>query len=485
MSEKTIAPSATLWTATEAAKATNGTPHGDWFATGISIDTRTLQKGDLFVAIKGDVMDGHDYVVEALNKGAAAVVVSTVPKGVEIGASLLVVENTLKALEDLGKAARARTAAKVIAVTGSVGKTGTKEMLAAAFGCQGQTHAAKKSYNNHWGVPLTLSAMHAGTDYGVFEIGMNHPGEITPLTKMVSPDVAIITTVAPVHVEHFENGLEGIAEAKAEIFAGLKDGGIAVINRDMDMFEKVNRIAASYNIDVVTFGEHENADVCMKDCLVAANGTRVQASLFGEDVTYTLNWSGRHVAENSLAVLAAVKSIGGDVDRAAKALQSLNAPIGRGSKEELDFGDKDNPITLIDETYNASPTSMRAAFKVLALIDPGRGGRRIAILGDMLELGEESPRHHAELALPLKDANVNLVYTCGPLMKNLHNALPENQRGDHVKDSRELAQIVPDVLTPGDVVMVKGSNGSKMNVVIEALRAVPSNKKNLNQSKAD
>lgn len=489
MSEKTIAPSSTLWTATEAAKAAKGTAQGDWFATGISIDTRTLKKGDLFIALAGKNGDGHAFVEAALARGASAAVVSTMPKGVEQGAPLLIVEDTLKALEDLGKAARARTAAKIIAVTGSVGKTGTKEMLAAAFSTLGQTHAAEKSYNNHWGVPFTLSSMHAGTDYGIFEIGMNHAGEITPLTKMVSPDVAIITTVAPVHMENFENGLEGIAQAKAEIFKGLKDGGIAIVNRDMDMYETVIRIAANYNIDVITFGKNSNCDIRLEKCLVAANGTRVTASLFGEQISYTLEWSGEHIAMNSLTVLAAVKALGGDIEKAAKAMGSIDVPAGRGRREHLNYGDPSNPVTLIDESYNASPTAMRAAFKVLALVDPGRGGRRIAILGDMAELGDNAEQIHADLAIPLEAAGVKLVYTTGSLMKNLHKAVPQDIRAEHRDTPSELAEIVPDVLVPGDVVLVKGSRGGgekpKMQVIIEAMRAVPTHMKTLNQGKVD
>lgn len=474
MSQK--APSHTIWTAAEAAKATGGQSSGEWFATGISIDTRTLQEGDLFIALHGDHSDGHAHAAAALEKGACAVMIDHRPEGLGVDAPVLMVEDTFKALQDLGRASRARSAARVIAVTGSVGKTGTKEMLARAFGSYSQTHAAQKSYNNHWGVPFTLSSMHAGCDTGIFEIGMNHEGEIAPLTKMVQPDIAIITTVAPVHIEHFDGKIEGIADEKAHIFDGLTEGGIALINRDMEMYERVADYARKLGAIVMSFGKHPDSDYALIDCLVAANGTRVTANVRGKKVNYTLAYSGEHIAVNSLAVVAALDICGAPMDKALKALSSMEAPAGRGARESLDIGDPDNPVTLIDESYNASPTAMKAAFKVLALIDPGRGGRRIAVLGDMLELGKDGPKAHADLALPLKAANIDLVYTCGPLMKNLADKVDPSQKGAHKDNSQELAEIVPDALVPGDVVMVKGSLGSKMSVVVEALRALPAKK---------
>lgn len=469
----------TIWTSTEAVKATGGRCAREWAATGVSIDTRTLRKGDLFVALKGDHGDGHEYVAQALEKGAAAALVSHVPEGVAEEAPLLVVADTLEALKALGQAARHRTGAKVIAVTGSVGKTGTKEMLALAFGALGQTHASKASYNNHWGVPYTLAGMHEGTDYGIFEIGMNHPGEITPLAGQVKPGIAIITTIAPVHLEHFES-LAQIADAKAEIFDGMDHNGVAILNFDNEFFAHLKAKAEMRGLKVVSFGESREADVYILDCLSAANGSRIKAKVLDEEVAFALPVPGMHIAGNALAVLAAVKIAGGDLQKAAKALAKFEGVSGRGKREQLDIGDPDNPVTLIDESYNASPIAMRAAFKVLALIDPGRGGRRIAVLGDMYELGKQASQLHAELALPLTAADVQLVYTCGPLMKNLYDALPQDRRGAHRDDSVELAKIVPDVLTPGDVVMVKGSRGGgekpRMQIIVEALRALPSRK---------
>lgn len=477
------APSSTLWTSREACRATGGQAEGDWVASGISIDSRSVHSGDLFIAIQGDVLDGHSFVKEALSKGAVAAMVSQIIEGVPLE-KLLVVGDTMKAMQDLGQAARNRTASKIIGITGSVGKTGTKEMLGRAFSASGQTHYSEKSLNNHWGVPLSLARMHAGTDYGVFEMGMNHPGEITPLSAQVRPHLAIITTVAPTHIEHFPDGLEGIARAKAEIFSSMDEHGIALLNCDIPQFDFLQSEARKYGLKkIFSFGEGEGAHARLIDCLVASNGTRVRANILGEDVTFTLKDAGKHIAVNALSVLLAVKLLGADLSKAIAAIEGIEPPAGRGRREYLNIGDPTNPVTLIDESYNASPVAMQAAFKVMALIDPGRGGRRIAVLGDMLELGAESARLHADLALPLQAAGVDLVYTCGTLMKNLYDTLPNDNRGAHRQNSQELAQIVPDVLVPGDVVMVKGSYGSKMNLVVEALRALPEKRFNAANTK--
>lgn len=465
-----------IWTSTEAAQAVNGTAAGSWQATGVSIDSRTTAPGDLFIALRGENGDGHKYVAAAIAKGAVCAMVDQTVPGVDT-AKLLVVADTFKAMEDLGRASRTRTGAKIIGITGSVGKTGTKEMLAAAFGAQAQTHASSKSYNNHWGVPLSLAQMHAGTDVGVFEMGMNHANEITSLTRMVRPHIAMITTIAPVHVGNFDDGMAGIARAKAEIFEGVEAGGIAVLPCDNEWFDLLSDAAKQRGVKVVGFGRAEGADARMMECLVAANGTRVKANVMGEEIVFTLQMVGEHLAMNALGVLLAVKVAGYDLTKAAKALGGMDVIAGRGKRELIDIGDKNNPVTLIDESYNASPEAMKAAFRVLALIDPGRGGRRIAVLGDMYELGANAAKIHAELAMPLMAANVQLVYTSGPLMKNLYNALPQDRRGAHHDDSAELAKIVPDVLVPGDVVMVKGSRGGgekpRMQLVVEALRALP------------
>ncbi len=469
-----------IWSAREAVKATGGEASGEWQAMGVSIDSRTLDFGDLFIAIVGDNSDGHDHVYEAIKKGAVAAVVNREIEGVP-KEKLLIVKDTFKAMEDLARSAKTRNSGKIIAVTGSVGKTGTKEMLATALKDQGQTHVSINSYNNHWGVPLTLSAMHAGTDYGVFEVGMNNPGEIAPLSKMIKPDISIITTISPAHIENFGDGLAGIINAKAEIYEGMEKGASVVLNRDNINFEALKEKAEKKDLKVFSFGEHKSSDAKMLKCLEAANGSRVSAEIMGEELSFSLQIAGRHNASNALAVLLAVKLAGGDIQKAGKAIAKQEPITGRGRREVIECYDKNNPITLIDESYNASPEAMKAAFKVLALVDPGRGGRRIAVLGDMLELGKESTKMHADLALPLKAANVDLVYTCGQHMKNLYENLPANQQGKHMKTSEELAQIVPDVLIPGDVVMVKGSLGSKMGLVVEALRALPDKLKNMNK----
>jgi UDP-N-acetylmuramoyl-tripeptide--D-alanyl-D-alanine ligase len=475
-----IAPSTILWSASDAAKATNGITNGDWFATGVSIDTRTLETGDLFIAIKGDHSDGHLYAKAAIDKGASAIVVDHIPDGVD-EARCLIVNDTFKAMQDLGKFARARTGAKIVGITGSVGKTGTKEMLGVAFSQSGLTHYSQKSYNNHWGVPLSLSRMAAGSDFAVFEMGMNHHNEIAPLSHQVKPHIAIITTIAPVHIEHFPEGIDGIAHAKSEIFAGMDEHGIAILNHDVLQLGILKSEATRYGVKtILTFGEGEGADAKLLSCIVASNGIRAEADIMGTRVTFQLRDAGKHQAVNALSVLLAAKLLGLNLQTSIQGLQSIEPPSGRGKREMIDSGDPQNPITLIDESYNASPVAMQAAFKVLALIDPGRGGRRIAILGDMLELGADGPKLHAELALPLRAANVDLVYTCGKLMKHLHETLPQDIKKIHKDNSRELAEIVPDVLVPGDVVMVKGSLGSQMSSVVEALRSIPKHRKTAN-----
>ncbi len=478
--DSSVLPQQVVWTRDAAVKAVGGKADmsaPSWNAYGVSINTRTLQKGDIFVALKGDALDGHDYVAAAFEVGAVAAIVSRVPAGMDGDARLVVVADTMKALEALGQAARTRTVAKIVGITGSVGKTGTKEMLKAAYGAVGRSYASGASHNNHWGVPLSLAGMPVDVDTGIFEMGMNHAGEIAALTAQVRPDIAIITTIADVHIEHFDNE-EGIARAKAEIFSGMSggvsEGGIAILPRDNAHFPVLKAQAQAQGLHkILSFGEHENADARLVSCLLASNGTRVQAQVLGQDVAFTLQIAGKHIALNALAVLLSVAVSGGDVAAAAKALQGIEAIKGRGKREMIDSGEAGNPITLIDESYNASPVAMNAAFRVLAMIDPGRGGRRIAILGDMRELGKDGARLHSDLAVPLQAAGIDLVYTCGSLMKNLHDALPESKRGAHKKDSQELATIVPDVLSPGDVVLVKGSNGSKMSVVVEAMRRIP------------
>lgn len=465
-----------LWTANEIVQATQGTLVGDtnWKATGLAMDSRSVKEGDIFIAMIGEEggLDGHDYTQNAIDNGAVALIVM---RELPINHPQIIVKDTSQALYDMGQYAKQRAQLDTtIAVTGSAGKTGTREMLKAAYiGVGDNTHASIKSYNNHVGVPYTLSTMPASSEVGIFEMGMNHPDEITPLSKQVAPDIAIITNVFGVHIENFDNGIDGIIQAKSEIFDGLTTEGIAILPSDSDHYATLLANAKTAGIqNIYSFGEREDSDAQLLDCILAANGTRVTASIMGEEVSYTLQIAGKHIAINSLSALLAIKLSGRDVQKAAKALASIEPIEGRGKRETINSGDPDNPITLIDEAYNANPESMKAAFKVLAMIDPGRGGRRIAVLGDMLEMGSYATQGHEELAMPLQAAGVDLLYCCGQHMKKLYDKMPVANQGAHTKNSAELAEIVPDALTPGDVVLVKGSNGSKLKTVVEAMRAM-------------
>ncbi len=443
-----------LWTRTEAVVATGGRSHVDWRASGVSIDTRSLQKGDIFIALQ-DVRDGHDFVAQALENGAAAAMVSRVPKGVSPDAPLLIVGDVLQGLEALATAARARTNAKVIAVTGSVGKTGTKEMLRVALSNQGKVHAAEKSYNNHWGVPLTLARMPVDTAYTVIEIGMNHAGEIAPLSRLTKPDVAVVTNVAAVHMAAFAN-VEEIAREKASIIEGLS-GGVAVLNADTETAGVLAEVAK--DTQVLWFGENA-ADFKLRDVSVGAFETKVQATVLGEDMSFTIGAAGRHLAMNALAVLAAVHAVGADVTTAATALASWRPPMGRGERWVV------GNINLIDDSYNANPLSVAAALDVLARST----GRKIAILGDMLELGADEAALHRAVAQDQNLKDIEKIHCVGPLMKNLHQALPNSKRGEWFSTSSEMAAKVEKLLTGGDVVMVKGSLGAKMGLIVDAIK---------------
>lgn len=464
-----------LWTSGDAAQATGGKSTADWSATSVSIDTRTLQPGALFVALK-DVRDGHDFVAAALEGGAAAALVSSVPEGVPADAPLLIVPDVLRALEDLGRAARARSDARVIAVTGSVGKTGTKEMLRSALAGQGRVHAAERSFNNHWGVPLTLARMPADTDFAVIEIGMNHPGEIGPLSRLARPDVAVITTVAAVHMEAFD-GIGQIAQAKAEIFEGLARRGTAILNADIRTAGILREAAAKVTGNIVTFGMSPEADFRLDSAKVVGTTTTIRATLQGHEVLFKLGAPGRHLAMNALAVLAAVEAVGADTAMAMLDLGTWQAPDGRGARFVVHLSAEDGEtLELIDESYNANPTSMAAALEVLAASQPVDGvgrtmkGRRIAMLGDMLELGPDELDLHAGLAAVGAMQQVDLVHVAGPRMKALHEALPMSKRGEYHETSEALAARAHRLLDAGDVVMIKGSNGSRISLVAEAIK---------------
>lgn len=434
---------------------------------GISIDSRTSGKGDAFFAIKGENRDGHDFVDSALKGGAGLAVVARDQRDRFAGAPLLVVPDVLEALRNLARAARARTEARVIAVTGSVGKTGTKEALRLALSTDGETHASVASYNNHWGVPLSLARCPASTKYAVLEIGMNHAGEITPLTKLARPHVAIITGIEPVHLEYF-GSLEKIADAKAEIFAGVEPGGAAVLNRDNAQFSRLAAAAKAARIErVVSFGEHKDADALLLRLSLQADCSTVEARILGQTVTYKLGAPGRHIVLNSLAVLTAVSLVGADLAMAALALNNLRPASGRGTRTVLTV--PGGNALLIDESYNANPASMQAAIALLGQVPVGQRGRRIAVLGDMLELGPTAAELHRALAKAIEAANVDLVFCSGPLMRALWEALPSRARGGYSETAAGLEPMVVSAIRAGDAVMVKGSLGSKMGPIVRAL----------------
>jgi UDP-N-acetylmuramoyl-tripeptide--D-alanyl-D-alanine ligase len=446
--------------------ATNGTlPDG---VIGLSIDSRTLQPGEAYFAIKGDVHDGHDFVAAALKAGAALAVVERAQRDKFAGdARLLIVDDVLDALRDLARASRARLKGQVIAVTGSVGKTSTKEALRRVLSPQGETHASAASFNNHWGVPLSLARCPASARFAVFEIGMNHAGEIEPLVKMVRPHISIITTVEPVHLEFFA-GIEAIADAKAEIFAGVEAGGAAVLNRDNSQFARLKASAERQGVArIVSFGSDAKSDARLLDLSLHATSSAVHANILGHDVSYKVGMPGRHIAMNSLAVLGAASLAGADLALAALAMSQVEAAAGRGVRRVLDLGSGD--ATLIDESYNANPASMAAAINVLGQAAIGPRGRRIAVLGDMLELGPTGPSLHGGLAEAVKANGIDLVYCCGPLMRNLWDALSAGKRGGYADSSAGLESQVVSAVRAGDAIMIKGSLGSKMKVIVNAL----------------
>jgi UDP-N-acetylmuramoyl-tripeptide--D-alanyl-D-alanine ligase len=462
-------PPTLLWTADQAADATGGSSTADWAATGVSIDSRSLAPCDLFVALRGPNHDGHDFVEGAFQQGAAAAMVDHDVPGVPATAPLLRVTDTVAGLGALGAAARKRARARIVAVTGSVGKTGTKEALRVALGGSGKTYASEGGLNNHWGAPLSLGRLPPDADYGVFELGMNHAGEIAALTKLVRPHIAVITTVEPAHLGYFPS-VEAIADAKAEIFLGLEPGGSAILNRDNPHFARLASAAERAGAAaVIGFGSHHDAAARLIDCVLEADGSAVEALVLGSVIRFRLPVPGRHWVMNSLAVLAAVKAAEADLGRAAEALGVLETLPGRGRRYELNW--RGGILTLIDESYNASPASMRAALTVLGDTAPGPGGRRVAVLGDMLELGEASERLHRELAELLAAAKVDRVFLVGEALAALDRVLPRVMPDGFWSSAEGAIPAVDRFLEPGDVVMVKGSRAMRVSLVVEHLRA--------------
>jgi len=474
-----------LWSREALVSATKGKATGDWEAiTGVSIDTRTIKAGDLFVALK-DQRDGHEFVGAALDAGAAAALVSR-PEDCPSGAPLLIVDDPLFALELLAEASRSRASdLSAIAVTGSVGKTSVKEALRSILSEQAATHASEKSYNNHWGVPLTLARMPEVTRFGVFEIGMNHLGEITPLTQMARPHIAVVTTVVPAHLGNFNDESE-IAEAKAEIFKGLVPGGTALINRDNPWFELLSERANGLGAKVIGFGEHPDANIRLTNLNQQATTATVEADVMGQAVMYRLNAPGKHHALNSLAVLGAANLAGADLARAALSLKNWHPGEGRGSRKKIRM-DPIDPATsflLIDESYNANPASVRAALETLGLAEPGldatgRQGRRIAVIGDMLELGPRADALHAEIANAPEMSKIDQVFACGPHSRALYDALPPNKRGEWAEDSSKLASVVNGAVRAGDALVIKGSLGSRMAKIVDVLNAPRARRKHV------
>ena len=460
-----------LWTSEALVAAMDGRPVGRLpeGVTGISIDTRTLAPGEAFFAIKGENFDGHDFATAAMAAGAALLVVAEarLPSLGRTSMPMIVVPDVLAALEKAGLAARARSKAKIIAVTGSAGKTTTKEMLRHGLLASGTVHASDRSFNNHWGVPLTLARMPANCDYAIFEIGMNHAGEIRPLVKMVRPHIAVITLIAAAHLGHFNN-LDEIARAKAEIFEGLEPDGHALINRDDGKWKVLEKTAQAAGVaHAWGFGENARAQFKLLKYSDHPNGSTITARIGGQEVSARIGVPGRHIVQNALAVLGAVQLAGADLAKAALALGGIVAERGRGRRHTLSH--KGGSFTLIDESYNANPASMKAALELLASAPVGEGGRRIAVLGDMLELGSHSAKLHAGLADVIAATNTDMVFMAGPEMKALAEQLPADFPAEYRAETEELQALLIQAVKPGDAVMVKSSNGIGFSRIVDAL----------------
>jgi UDP-N-acetylmuramoyl-tripeptide--D-alanyl-D-alanine ligase len=460
-----------LWSSDAMIAAMNGRPVGELpeGITGISIDTRTLRDGEAFFAIKGDALDGHDFATAAVAAGAALLVVAEakLPALGKLKAPMIVVDDVLAAMTRLGLASRARSHAQIIAVTGSVGKTTTKEALRHVLSEAGKVHASVASFNNHWGVPLTLARMPQDTDYGIFEIGMNHADEIRPLVKMVRPHVALVTLIAPAHLGHFRN-LQEIAAAKAEIFEGLLPGGYALLNRDDKHYKLLEKLALEAGVEhIKSFGESTRADYRLLKLKLHDECSCMTARLAGEQVVVKVGAPGRHIVQNALAVLGAAHLTGADMTKVTLALASLRADSGRGERHTLEIAK--GTFTLIDESYNANPASMRAAVELLAAATPAGKGRRIAVLGDMLELGNQSPKLHAELAAVLAANNINMVFLGGPEMAALKAAMPVEIRTEYRQSVEELQPQLLNTIRAGDVIMIKSSKGTGFSRIVKTL----------------
>lgn len=454
---------APLWTADEIAAATGGRATEPFAATGVSIDTRTLEPGDLFVALTG-ARDGNEFIPGALAAGAAGAIASRAGDGPRV-----LVDDTFAALRSLGDAARARAAsARRGAITGSVGKTSVTQAVRAGLARAGAAHGSVKSYNNHIGVPLTLARMPADTRRAIFEIGMNHAGEITPLSRMVHPHAVAITNVEAVHVENFVDGEAGVAAAKAEIFNGLDRGGTAILNADNRWFEYLKGAARRAGAKTRVFGAANGADAQLLRFSPAPGGASVEARIDGKAVEFPIRQSGAHWGPMSLCALLMMRALDVEQDTALAALGDFEPLAGRGAERRVAVAG--GSITLVDESYNASPVSVKAALANLGARSVS--GRRIVALTDMLELGESAAARHAELAEAVESARVDLVFCAGTLMKSLWEQLPKGRRGAWAGDADDLAPALVEALAPGDVVMIKGSNASRASALVAAVDAM-------------
>jgi UDP-N-acetylmuramoyl-tripeptide--D-alanyl-D-alanine ligase len=451
-----------LWTSAAITEATGGIASQPFDVNGVTFDSREVGPGDLFIALTGEATNGHKFLTQAFDRAAAGAIVSedSAHPNVRVG-------DTMAALEALAVAARARTSARIIGVTGSVGKTSTKEALFAALDRAepGAAHRSVKSYNNHTGVPLSLARMPAASKFGVLEMGMNHAGELAQLTSLVRPHVAMITAIAPAHTAFFTDE-SAIADAKGEIFARLEPGGVAIIPYDSPHRDRLIGHAKPHAAQIVTFGLEAGADVRAIEAMRLATGaTFVTARIGARELSFTMKQPGMHWVSNALGVLAAVEAVGADLGMAGLALAELGGLQGRGARLMARIADGE--ALVIDESYNANPASMRAT---LAVLGAESAARKIAVLGEMRELGEGSGAYHAALADPVVEAGVEYAVLVGPEMAHLAEALEGRVQFVHVADAAAARNSLNDILAPGDAVLIKGSNGVGLAALVASLR---------------
>ncbi|NCC02842.1 MAG: UDP-N-acetylmuramoyl-tripeptide--D-alanyl-D-alanine ligase [Proteobacteria bacterium] len=443
----------------------------DWTAHGVSIDSRTVCKDDLFIAIRGDALDGHDYVRAAFDAGAIAAIVDKQPPNTPPDAALVFVDDTFTALQDLGRVGRARAKAKIIGITGSVGKTSTKEQLRLMLGAVNDTYANEGSLNNHWGVPLSLARLPATTTYGIFELGMNHAGEMAALAHEVHPDVAIITNVEAVHLEFFAS-VGAIADAKAEVFLGMAPSGTAVLNADNEHFARLVAAARTQGLKkILSFGKTSKSDAVLISSKLYETTTEIEAEIMGCKYKFAIGALGEHLALNALAGLLACHAVDADIETCMEALAGYRTPPRRGNVQRLTL-QTGGTITIIDQTFNASPVATKAAIRLLGQVATTSGKRKVVALGDMKELGDKAALLHTDLLPALLEANIDCVHCCGPLMFHLHQVLPEKMKGALAENSAALAPLVAQETKDGDIVMVKGSKSTHMEEVVHALLAL-------------